>query len=82
MDYQRVLEGLAEAFIERPLDFLLVQNLQTRAAEALRNEIRNEDDRSADSKDGGAGLIQYEDGMYHPTLPSEVDELLSIAYRL
>lgn len=43
MDYQQVLDAIADEFIDRPLDFLLEQDLQTRVAERFRRELRQRD---------------------------------------
>jgi hypothetical protein len=67
MDYHRILDEIAEAFIERPLDFLLEQDLQTRVAEALRQELRNRDTLYADFAD--VSLTYSSDNMANYKLP-------------
>lgn len=74
MYYQQVLNEIADGFVQRPLDFLLEQDLQTRVAEALRHELRQENALYADF--AGSSLTYSTDNManYKVRYPQEVRE--------
>jgi len=74
MDYQRILDEIAEAFIERPLDFLLEQDLQTRVAEALRHELRNRDSLYADFADASLTYSSNNMANYKLPYPKEIQQ--------
>jgi len=74
MNYQRILDEIAEAFIERPLDFLLEQDLQTRVAEALRHELRNRDSLYADFADASLTYSSNNMANYKLPYPKEIQQ--------
>jgi hypothetical protein len=72
MEYQRVLEEISEMFKARPLDFLLEQDLQSRVAEVLRQELRCQNALYADFVDESLTYSSNNMANYKLRYPQEI----------